>query len=192
MMLRPDHPESSQRPGSGQVPQPGAAGQAQAAGGGSRLNLLLSCAGWRRNTALDQLPQLLTPMGIFTLRAESGEEAADVIRTYSVHIAVVDLSIPLHRTRREPEKPGSAGAGTTPEAAEAGPRVLQLLRRLEQPPPTVVVRSPQPALRESARGLTEALREGAFAVLDQPVNLESMLEVLRRILRRHYADVWPA
>jgi hypothetical protein len=36
------------------------------------------------------------------------------------------------------------------------------------------------------------LREGAFAVLDQPVNLESMLEVLRRIVRRHYSDAWPA
>jgi CheY-like chemotaxis protein len=115
--------------------------------------------------------------------AGSGEEAAEVIRNYTVHIAVVDLSIPLQRT--------TAGV-TTSTNMEAGPRVLQLLRRLDSPPPTVVVRPPQPAARESARTLTQALRDGAFAVLDQPVRIESMLEVLRRILRRHYADVWPA
>ncbi|MGA1633071.1 MAG: hypothetical protein ACO4BU_13285, partial [Phycisphaerales bacterium] len=70
-----------------------------------------------------------------------------------VHIAVVDLTIPMEPAARD----------------EAGPRVLQLLRRLEQPPPTVVVRPPQPSLRESGRGLADALREGAFAVLDGPV-----------------------
>jgi hypothetical protein len=78
-----------------------------------------------------------------------------------------------------------------PMGIHAGPRVLQLLRRLEQPPPTVVIRPRQPVARDSARGLAAALREGAFAVLDRPIHLEMMLEVMRRILRRHYADVWP-
>jgi len=45
--------------------------------------------------------------------------------------------------------------------------------------------------RESARSLSAALREGAFAVLDRPIDLEMILEVMRRILRKHYADVWP-
>ena len=58
--------------------------------------------------------------------------------------------------------------------------------------PTVVVRPPQPAARESARSLAAALREGAFAVLDRPVHLETMLQTMRRVLRRHYADHWPA
>ena len=35
------------------------------------------------------------------------------------------------------------------------------------------------------------IQQGAFAVLDRPIEIESMLEVMRRILRRHYADVWP-
>ncbi len=142
----------------------------------SRLNLLLSCGGWREGSAVDQLPRLLEPLGIQSLRAASGEEAASVIRTVQVHIAVVDFAIPLRST------------ATMAEAG--GARILQLLRRLDQPPPTVVVRPPQPA-RASARGLSDALREGAFAVLDQPINLETMLEVMRRILRRYYADVWP-
>ena len=156
---------------------------ASASTGSPRLNLLLSCAAWRRDDPLDHLPPLLSPLGIQSLKAGSGEEAAEVIRNYTVHIAVVDLSIPLQR-------PTNAAAAS--QSAEAGPRVLQLLRRLESPPPTVVVRPPQPATRESARSLTQALRDGAFAVVDQPVRLESMLEVLRRILRRHYADGWPA
>lgn len=120
-------------------------------------------------------------MGIQSLKATSGDEATELIRKYVVHIAVVDLAIPLHK--------GVADPGA---ASEAGPRLLQLLRRLEAPPPTVVVRPPQPAVRESARSLTQALRDGAFAVLDQPVKLESLLEVMRRILRRHYAGLWPA
>jgi CheY-like chemotaxis protein len=148
----------------------------------SRLNLLISRAGWRHDDPLEHLPPLLTPLGIRSITAGSGEEAAEVIRQYTVHLAVVDLSIPMQRCCTPAE---------TSTAAEAGPRVLQLLRRLESPPPTVVVRAAQPAMRESTRSLTQALREGAFAVLDQPVRLESMLEVLRRILRRHYADVWP-
>ncbi|MCI0631006.1 MAG: hypothetical protein L0Y44_10190 [Phycisphaerales bacterium] len=133
------------------------------------------------------MPPLLAPLGIQTIKTSSGEEAAEVIQSVIVHIAVVDLSVPLQRPTPNPDP--SAGNRIF---AEAGPRILQLLRRLEAPPPTVVVRPPQPATRESARTLAEALREGAFAVLDQPVHLEAMLEVLRRILRRHYSDIWPA
>ncbi len=143
---------------------------------GSRLNLLLSHAGAEEGTAMEQLPRLLAPMGIYCIRAASGEGAARVIREHRIHIAVVDLSIPLSQ-----ESPQQA----------AGPRILQLLRRLDQPPPTVVIRPPQPVARESARGLVSALREGAFAVIDRPIHLETMLEVMRRILKRHYADVWP-
>jgi CheY-like chemotaxis protein len=172
MMPRPDHPDSSH-------PSTVAASQS-CPGEAHRLNLLLSCARWRHDAALEQLPHLLGPLGIRSLSASSGEEAADLIRSFQVHIAVVDLSIPLQRDDNAPAA-----------RQEAGPRVLQLLRRLDQPPPTGVVRPAQPASREAARSLTQALREGAFAVLDRPVRLESMLEVLRRILHRHYADCWP-
>ncbi len=126
---------------------------------------------------MEQLPRLLIPMGIHCIKAETGEEAARTIDQLPVHIAVVDLSIPLMRS----ETSGAAGS-----------RILQMLRRLHKPPPTVVVRPPQATARESARSLSAALREGAFAVLDRPVKLESMLEVMRRILCRHYADHWPA
>ncbi len=142
-----------------------------------RLNLLLSCGAGQEGPAIEQLPRLLSPMGIFSIRVTSGESAAKVISDFPIHIAVVDLTIPL-----APDSPARSG----------GARILQLLRRLEQPPPTVVVRPRQPIKRDSTRELAEVLREGAFAVLDRPINLETMLEVMRRILRRHYADEWPA
>ena len=123
-----------------------------------------------------QLPQLLAPMGISCIRVETGEDAANAIDEYAIHIAVVDLAIPLRRA-------------ASPQAG--GPRILQLLRRLTEPPPTVVIRPPQATRRESARSLTEALKEGAFAVLDRPVKMESMLQVMQRILTRYYADLWP-
>jgi hypothetical protein len=51
-------------------------------------------------------------------------------------------------------------------------------------PLQIVIRPPQSAARESSRTLSDALREGAFAVLDRPVDLETMLEIMRRVLRR--------
>jgi DNA-binding NtrC family response regulator len=143
----------------------------------SRLNLLLSCAERREDPVMDQLPRLLAPMGINSIRASSGEGAARIISDCPIHIAVVDLLVPLVED---------------PSSAAGGPRILQLLRRLDQPPPTVVIRPRQAVARESARGLAAALREGAFAVLDQPIHLEALLEVMRRIIHRHYADLWPA
>ena len=149
-----------------------------------RLNLLLTYGGWREHAFADQLPILLDRFGIRCYRAQSGDEASDVIRREQVHIAVIDLSIPMHPVSPA-QQPGT-------RAVPAGPRVLQLLRRLEQPPPTIVVRPRQVDPSESARNLAEALRDGAFTVLDYPVPIESMLQALERVVRRHYRDHWPA
>ncbi|MCH2149247.1 MAG: hypothetical protein MK095_07415 [Phycisphaerales bacterium] len=151
--------------------------------GEPRLNLLLTYGGWRERPAVEQLPHLLKPLGINAMQADSGEEAETLIRDRDVHIAVVDLEIP-HKAQH-------AGRARPMSRTEEGLRVLQLLRRLDPAPPTIVVRPPQPSTREYARGLSQSLRDGAFAVLDRPLQLESMLEVLRRILKRHYQDVWP-
>ena len=141
-----------------------------------RLNLLLSYGGWREHAAVRQLPRLLEPMGIRSMEADTGEEAADLIQQQPVHIAVVDLEIPLSRHPR-------------PEAA--GQRVLQLLRRLDPSPPTIVVRPRQATNRAHTRGLLDSLREGAFAVIDRPLHLEVLIDTLRRVLQRHYRDAWP-
>ena len=145
-----------------------------------RLNLLLTYGGWRDMPAVLQLPRLLEPMGIRAMQAESGDEAARIINREPVHIAVVDLEIPIDARPGMAARPRSGGA-----------KLLQLLKRLETPPPTIVVKPRHGSAREHARSLSQSLREGAFAVLDRPLELESLLDVLRRVLQRHYRNGWP-
>jgi len=143
--------------------------------GRTNLNLLLSYGGWRDDTFADLLPRLLEPQGIRCLRARNLSESDHVVRQVRIHIAVVDIGLPVD---------GTAGES-------AGPRVLQILRRMDAPPPTVVVRPPQPSLRDQGRSLRDALHEGAFAVLERSCSLETFLDTLRRVVQRHYAGHWP-
>ena len=147
---------------------------------GNRLNLLLSWGGWQNESWVDRLPALLEPMGVHYLRVRTAREAERAIRTNPVHIAVVDLGLPLDSTP------------TTPAPSEeAGPRVLELLRRLESPPPTVVVQRPRSA-RDASRHMSHALRCDAFAVVDRAAaDVELMLKVLQRCLQRFYHGRWP-
>ena len=142
-----------------------------------RLNLLLTCGSWRQDSPVRQLPQLLGKFGIRSLTARSGEEAVQVIEKSDIHIAIVDLSIPLSIESVD-KRPG-------------GERVLQLLSRLDPQPPTIVMRPRQVTARENARSLARSLQEGAFTVVDRPAVLETLLDALQRVLRRHYADRWP-
>ncbi|MCB9840905.1 MAG: response regulator transcription factor [Phycisphaeraceae bacterium] len=146
-----------------------------------RLNLLLSYAGWRPEAWVDQIPPLLGPMGVVAHRATSGAEASQVIRSMPIHIAVVDLGLPLEC---------SAGG---PSGDDGGLRLLELFRRLESAPPTVIVKRMR-THRDEAREIAAALRCGAFAVIDRPstpADLEIMLDVLRRCLTRFYHGRWP-
>jgi hypothetical protein len=118
-------------------------------------------------------------MGIWSLKAGTGREASDVIKSNRIHIAVVDLGLPL-------DQADSA-------ADEAGPRLLELLARLAEPPPTVVVKRSR-SHRDDSREIAAALRAGAFAVVDRPScarDLEVVLEVLRRCMGRFYKGRWP-
>jgi DNA-binding NtrC family response regulator len=152
-------------------------------GGGSghapnRLNLLLSYAGWDDEPWVDRLPRLLDPMGVRSHHAADAREASRVIQSTPIHIAVVDLALPLEATA---------------PAEEAGPRVLDLLARLASPPPTLVIKRGRTS-RDDHREMAAALRAGAFAVLDRPRqhrDVETLLEMLRRVLMRHYANRWP-
>jgi len=151
-------------------------------GAGGRLNLLLSDAGWRQEGWAEGLPRLLEPLGVRSWRVQTGQDAARLLQAEPIHIAVVDLSLPL-------EAAGDDDAAAQAQA-EGGQRLLQLLSRLETPPPTIVIKRPKTS-RDDARELACALRLGAFAVVDRPVQMELILEVFRRVLRRHYAGRWP-
>lgn len=173
--------------GSGFVPGSGdaAPGECDTTGqGGKRLNLLLSYAGWNPEAWVDLIPPLLGPMGVVAHRAASGAEASRVIRSTPIHIAVVDLGLPL-------EAAGIGGGEAA--AADGGLRLLEMLRRLEFSPPTVIVKRVR-THRDEAREIAAALRAGAFAVVDRPSSpgdLEIMLDVLRRCLCRFYKGRWP-
>jgi CheY-like chemotaxis protein len=160
-------------------PSPAQPGPGCGAPGGGRLNLLLSQPTWAVERWADMLPRLLEPMGIASIQAGSARAAERVIRTQQIHIAVVDLSLPLDE-----------GDPTTSE--EAGTRVLELLARLDQPPPTVVVKRHR-SQRDQQAHLNAALRCGAFAVVDQTAaNLETMLGVMQRCLTKFYDNRWPS
>ncbi|MFZ4572910.1 MAG: hypothetical protein ACOYN0_00850 [Phycisphaerales bacterium] len=155
------------------------------AGFGGRLNLLLSYAGWDQDSWVDRLPRLLEPMGVTSVRAACGREASEVIRRTPIHIAVVDLGLPLEAAGESDEP--------DPQFSEGGPRLLELLARMAEPVPVVAVKRGR-THRDDARDIAAALRHGAFAVMDRPrdVNdLNVMLDVLRRCLARHYDGRWP-
>ncbi len=169
--------------------QPPASGQNTAPGAGAptpsnpaadaRLNLLLTYGGWQPDSWADRLPTLLAPMGINCVRASGAGDAARLIQAGPFHLAVVDLRLPLEGCPK-----------TNPGAEEGGARVLELLSRLDCPPPTLVVRRNRSS-RDDTREMEAALRAGAFAVIDQPVDLELMLKVLSRALQRFYRGQWP-
>ena len=73
----------------------------------------------------------------------------------------------------------------------AGVWLLELFRRMRNSPPTVVLRSPTYNRADAERLLQEALRLGAFSVLDKPVELEQLLAVFRRLVDRQYRGLWP-
>ncbi|MBC7772561.1 MAG: hypothetical protein H7210_08720 [Pyrinomonadaceae bacterium] len=128
---------------------------------------------------------MLEPMGIQSVRARSARQAEQVIRTVPVHIAVVDMGLPLEDARPD------AGGHSTGNTEESGPRILELLKRLKSPPPTVIVKSHR-GHRDERRHLNAALRCGVFAVVDRStIDMEQMLKILQRCLCRFYQDQWP-
>ena len=151
-------------------------------GGDHRLNVLLTDGEQRW---AEQLPRLLEPQGIRAIRAGDVEEAARVIERQLIHAAVVDIALPMDR-RAEPRKPREG----VHEGGHGGLKLLRVIQRIDPSPPAVVVRDRR-FDRVDDRLLSEALKLRAFSVLDEPVELEQLLETLRRLLIRHYGGAWP-
>jgi hypothetical protein len=193
-------------PGGGS-PLFGAGGPCQPHAG--RLHLLISYAGWQTDPWVNRLPRLLEPMGIITHRASTGREASSVISSRPIHIAVVDLGLPIDRPERPVRAEPAAGASLPAdereerdelaelaevgEFDEGGTRLLELLGRLSEPPPVVAVTRGR-SQRDGRREIAEALRLGVFAVVERPRqmhDLDVMLEVLRRCVDKRYRGCWP-
>lgn len=143
-----------------------------------RLNMLLTDRGQRW---ANQLPCLLQPHGVRTLRAASVNAAVRLIHRDLIHIAVIDMALPMDADQAEPSV-GSPG----------GICLLKEIRRLDHRPRAIVAvrdRAFDPRVDDPI--LIEALRLDVFSVLDQPVEIEQILGVLRRALEKHYAGQWP-
>ena len=138
-----------------------------------------------------QLPRLLEPFGVRTWLASSGLNAlAEADRT-RFHAAVIDLLTPAEPAPTR-STPGAAGRASTGGGARPGGLwLLEVLQRRPNRPPIVVVDNGAYEWRRAQRYLNEALRLGAFTVISQPVNLEALLQAIRRLLDRRYAGHWP-
>ncbi|MEM9489189.1 MAG: hypothetical protein AAGC55_08590, partial [Myxococcota bacterium] len=126
-----------------------------------------------------QLPRLLEPQGVQAFVAGSGEEALDLTHRFTIHAAVVDLATPrAAETKAATDLPG-------------GLWLLDVLRRLPARPPVVVVNSRAYSARQVHRFLNDALRMGAFSVVNVPVELEDLLNAIQRVVERQYRNQWP-
>jgi len=136
----------------------------------------------------NQLPRLLKPQGVTAYVARTGQEAYQMIGQYRFHAAVIDLSTPagninLLRQARQCIRLSSQTPG--------GLWLLELFSRLPDRPPVVVVNSHPYSRRQAQRFLNLALRLGAFSVINRPVQLEALLEVIRRLIDKQYQGQWP-
>jgi len=158
-------------------PAPGQPAAGFRADPGGRFNVLLTedrdrpVEHWTR-----QLPRLIEPLGIHTHIARSAPEALDLHAKMTFHAAVVDLATPV---------------GPQSTEANGGLWLLKVLRRSQAQPPVVVVNS-RATQRQAVKLLNEALRLGAFSVVNPPVQIERLLCAIQRLVERRYAGQWPA
>lgn len=128
-----------------------------------------------------QLSRLLRPLGVAAYIARSGAEAMHVAETITIHAAVIDLHTPR----------GEVSGLTGNTTGEAGLWLLNLMRRLPNSPPVVVLRRPAANAAEVNRLLSETLELGVFSVLVKPVGVHDLLAQFRRLIDRRYHGAWP-
>jgi len=151
----------------------------------SRFNVLLtedrehSAGHWTR-----QLPRLLQPQGVRAYVARTGREAVAMVSDLEIHAALIDLATP------QDDLP--PGTGSSPVGEAQGLWVLEVLKRQPTRPPIVMVNSRAIARIQAQRFLNDALRLGAFSVVNRPSDLEDMLSVIRRLIDRQYEGSWPS
>ena len=130
-----------------------------------------------------QMPRLLGPLGVEAACVNSGSEALSAASRTRFDVAVIDLATPAGH--------GGVGSAARLSPPDSGLWLLEVLRRMEHAPAMVVINAAA-APRQSERLLRASLRLGASAVIPRPVELNTLLESIRRILRRGHQDRWPA
>jgi CheY-like chemotaxis protein len=167
------------------------------------------------------LTQLLAPMGVRTFEATSGQQAVDLIEQHPIHLAVVDTRLPaisginvlqLVQKLRDQQQPAAPPLSASPQSGTTFHLQMNLQertsdgkteRRIEvrfdarpaqnKPDPAVILIAPPPVhpAQQDKQLLQEALQFNAFTVLSEPVDVNLMLEVMARALRRFHQNQWP-
>ncbi|GAB4195619.1 MAG: hypothetical protein Kow00105_09860 [Phycisphaeraceae bacterium] len=156
----------------------------------SRFNVLLtedrehSPGHWTR-----QLPRLLQPQGVRSYVARSGRQALGLMSQVNIHAALIDLATPQDDPQSQPGP--RLGFMAQMRTGDEGLWVLEMLRRQPNRPPVVVVNSRAIAPGQAQRYLNQALRLGAFTIVNRPNDLEDMLNVIKRLIDRQYEGTWP-
>jgi DNA-binding NtrC family response regulator len=118
----------------------------------------------------------MQPMGVHAHIASTAKDALSAAREVRFHAAVVDLATPV---------------GSPTETQCGGLWLLKVLRRSEHRTPIVVVNS-HATQRQAVRLLNDALRLGAFSVVNRPVRIDALLGVIAKLLDRNYQGQWPS
>ncbi len=128
---------------------------------GNRLNVLLANEqeGWSQTVR-----RLLEPQGVNTICARNGREALELIEAKPIHVAVLDVRMPLM----------------------GGLQVVKSMCDLRHHPPAILL-----ADHLTHHLLHEALGMHVFSVLSKPVDLNVLLDSLARVMRRFYESRWP-
>ena len=109
----------------------------------------------------EALRDIMEPEGFRTLLASSGEEALDIVREESVHVALFDMNMPKL----------------------SGLETLELVRQINAMLPVILVT----ADRTEAL-MRQALRAQAYSVIAKPVSKHIVLYTVVRALARAYGE----
>lgn len=121
-----------------------------------------------------QISPLLRPLGVHASIAADSREALDILESSPIHAAVIDLNTPAPQN--------DTGGGLW---------LMQVIQRLPDKPPVVIVNSQSYSQRQVQRMLNQALDLGAFSVINWPVQIDTLLSTFQRLLERAYNNHWP-
>lgn len=183
----------------------------------TRLNVLLTHSAGPENRSGGYAPTMerqpwyrtvshvLSPLGVKTFEATTGQEAMAVIEQHPIHLAVVDTQLPgvnglgvarliqkmqQHAAARE----SSFRVHVDMTSSQSGQtRHVQVRFEHKQlVSPTVILLTPERTVESGSQVLQDALNFGVFSVLSQPVQLDMVLDVMARAMRRFYENQWPS
>lgn len=133
-----------------------------------------------------QLPRFLERIGAEAITARSGQEAIQLAESRLAQSRPIDAAFVDLGTPRSPgQKP------STHEDQPGGLWLLQVLQRSDAAPPVVLVNGHAYSPAQAQRFFNDALRLGAFSVINRPVELESLLLVAQRLIDRMHEGSWP-